>query len=76
MLYPDSSQESDIIPHGKLVAEVKEMGISVDGSCRTAKANAEELCGKEKCRTEAVNKWNSPSLEPVLLVLLMTLAQQ
>lgn len=71
------SQESDITPHGKLVAEVK-MGISVDGSCRTPKASAEELCGKEKCRTEAVNQWNSPrvSLEPVLLVLLMTLAQQ
>lgn len=42
------------------------------------KANDNELCGKEKSRTEAVTKWNSSrvSLEPGLLVSLMTLAQQ
>lgn len=55
------SEESDIIPHGKLLVEVEKMGIRVDGECRTAKANDKELCGKQKCRTEAANKWNSSS---------------
>lgn len=77
ILYPVLSQESDITPHGRLVVEVEKMGISVDGKCRTAKAKDRELCGKEKCQTEALREWNSSrvSLEPVLLVLLMTLAQ-
>lgn len=62
------TQESDIIPHGKLLVEVEKMGISADGKCRTAKANDKELCGKEKRGTEAVNTWNSSkvSLEPSL----------
>lgn len=62
------SEESDTIPHGKLLVEFEKMGISVDGECRTAKANDKELSGKEKCPTEAVNKWNSSrvNLEPSL----------
>lgn len=61
------SEESYIIPHGKLLVEVEKMGISVDGECRTAKANDKELCGKEKCQTEAVSKRNSGvSPEPSL----------
>lgn len=35
LLYPDLSEESDIIPQGKLLVEVETMGISVDGKCKT-----------------------------------------
>ncbi|OPJ88565.1 hypothetical protein AV530_003085 [Patagioenas fasciata monilis] len=67
LLYPDLTQESDIIPHGKLLVEVEKMGISADGKCRTAKANDKELCGKEKRGTEAVNTWSSSKEKPSLM---------
>lgn len=60
LLYPALSEESDIIPQGKLLVEVEKMGISVDGEHKTAKVLREgELQGEGKCRTEVVNKWNS-----------------
>jgi len=31
------SEESDIIPQGKLLVEVEMMGISVDGECKPVK---------------------------------------
>jgi len=61
------SQESDIIPHGKLLVEAEKMGISVDGKHRTAKAGDRELCGEGNYRIEAVKKNSSRvSLEPSL----------